>query len=36
MIDDQDPEKSGRVIEAILQMKKMDIEKLRLAYAGSV
>jgi predicted 3-demethylubiquinone-9 3-methyltransferase (glyoxalase superfamily) len=36
MINDPDMEKSQRVMQAILQMKKIDIEKLRRAYAGSV
>jgi predicted 3-demethylubiquinone-9 3-methyltransferase (glyoxalase superfamily) len=34
MINDPDSEKSGRVMEAMLQMKKIDIEKLKRAYAG--
>jgi predicted 3-demethylubiquinone-9 3-methyltransferase (glyoxalase superfamily) len=34
LISDPDPEKSGRVMEAMLQMKKLDIEKLKQAYAG--
>lgn len=34
MIKDPDPEKSGRVMEAMLQMKKIDIEKLKRAYSG--
>jgi predicted 3-demethylubiquinone-9 3-methyltransferase (glyoxalase superfamily) len=34
MISDPDPEKSGRVMEAMLQMKKIDIGGLRRAYAG--
>jgi predicted 3-demethylubiquinone-9 3-methyltransferase (glyoxalase superfamily) len=29
-----DAEKSGRAIQAMLQMKKIDIEKIRLAYEG--
>ena len=33
MINDPDSEKSGRVMEAMLQMKKIDIEKLKRAYA---
>ena len=36
MINDPDTEKSQRVMQAILQMKKIDIEKLKRAYAGSV
>jgi predicted 3-demethylubiquinone-9 3-methyltransferase (glyoxalase superfamily) len=34
MINDADPEKSQRVMKAMLQMKKIDIEKLRRAYDG--
>lgn len=34
MISDPDPVKSGRVMEAMLQMKKLDIGTLRRAYAG--
>jgi predicted 3-demethylubiquinone-9 3-methyltransferase (glyoxalase superfamily) len=34
MINDPDAEKSGRVMEAMLQMKKIDIEGLKRAYAG--
>jgi predicted 3-demethylubiquinone-9 3-methyltransferase (glyoxalase superfamily) len=34
MINDPDSEKSGRVMEAMLQMKKIDIDKLKRAYAG--
>jgi predicted 3-demethylubiquinone-9 3-methyltransferase (glyoxalase superfamily) len=34
LISDADPEKSGRVMEALLQMKKLDIGKLKQAYAG--
>ena len=34
MISDPDPEKSGRVMEAMLQMKKLDIDGLKRAYAG--
>ena len=36
LINDPDPEKSGRVMEAMLKMKKIEIEKLKRAYAGSV
>lgn len=32
MIDDPDPEKSGRVMEAMLQMKRIEIEPLKQAY----
>jgi predicted 3-demethylubiquinone-9 3-methyltransferase (glyoxalase superfamily) len=34
LINDPDPEKSQRVIEAMLQMKKIDIDELKRAYAG--
>jgi predicted 3-demethylubiquinone-9 3-methyltransferase (glyoxalase superfamily) len=34
MINDADAEKSQRVMKAMLQMKKIDIEKLRRAYDG--
>jgi predicted 3-demethylubiquinone-9 3-methyltransferase (glyoxalase superfamily) len=34
MISDPDPEKSGRVMQAMLQMKKIDIDALKRAYAG--
>ncbi len=34
MMKDKDPEKSGRVMKAILQMKKIDIETLKRAYDG--
>lgn len=34
MISDPDPEKSGRVMTAMLKMKKLDIEALERAYAG--
>lgn len=34
MIKDPDYEKSQRVFSALLQMKKLDIEKLKRAYAG--
>ena len=34
MITDPDPGKSQRVMTAMLQMKKIDIGKLRRAYAG--
>ncbi len=32
MLQDKDPEKSKRVTEALLQMKKLDIEMLKHAY----
>ena len=34
MLRDPDPEKSGRVMEAMLKMKKIDIAALERAYAG--
>jgi predicted 3-demethylubiquinone-9 3-methyltransferase (glyoxalase superfamily) len=34
MITDPDPAKSGRVMEAMLQMKKIDIDELKRAHAG--
>lgn len=34
MINDPDSEKSQRVMEAMLQMKKIDIDELKRAYAG--
>jgi predicted 3-demethylubiquinone-9 3-methyltransferase (glyoxalase superfamily) len=34
MISDPDPERSGRVMEAMLRMKKIDIAGLKRAYAG--
>lgn len=34
MMGDADPEKSGRVMEAMLRMKKIDIDELARAYAG--
>ncbi len=34
MLNDPDYDKSQRVMTAMLQMKKLDIEKLRRAYAG--
>lgn len=35
MLEDPDPAKSGRVMEAMLRMKKIDIAALRRAYAGT-
>ena len=35
LMGDPDPEKSGRVMEAMLQMTKIDIEGLKKAYEGS-
>lgn len=34
MMSDPDPHKSKRVMEAMLKMKKIDIEELKRAYAG--
>src|SRR6266516_1629875 len=34
MLHDKDPEKAERVMKAMLQMKKIDIEKVKAAYAG--
>src|SRR2546430_14880724 len=34
MLHDKDPPKSERVMKAMLEMKKIDIEKLKVAYAG--
>ena len=34
MLQDKDAEKANRVMKAMLQMKKIDIEKLKKAYAG--
>jgi predicted 3-demethylubiquinone-9 3-methyltransferase (glyoxalase superfamily) len=34
MMSDPDPEKSQRAMEAMLQMKKIDIDELKRAYAG--
>lgn len=33
-LNDSDPEKSGRVMQAMLQMYKLDLEKLKQAYEG--
>ena len=35
MIADKDPEKSKRVMQVMMQMKKIDIEELKRAYAGA-
>jgi len=34
MLHDADREKSGRVMQAMLQMQKIDIKKLKAAYDG--
>ena len=34
MIADQDPERSNRVMKAMLQMKKLDLARLEQAYRG--
>ena len=34
MLNDPDPEKSQRVMQAMMQMNKIDIEKLKQAYEG--
>jgi hypothetical protein len=34
MLQDPDREKSGRVMEAMLQMDRIDLARLREAYAG--
>ncbi len=34
MLGDQDPEKSGRVLQAMLQMQKIDVKALEAAYRG--
>lgn len=34
MMTDKNPEKSGRVMQALLKMKKLDIKKLKEAYKG--
>lgn len=36
MMDDEDPEKVARVIDAFMSMKKFDIAKLQAAYEGNV
>lgn len=35
LLNDPDPEKSQRVMQALLQMKKIDLESLKRAHAGS-
>jgi predicted 3-demethylubiquinone-9 3-methyltransferase (glyoxalase superfamily) len=34
MLKDKDPQKAKRVMEAMLQMKKIDIQTLKQAYEG--
>lgn len=34
LIGDPDPEKAGRVMQAMLQMKKIEVDKLEVAYNG--
>ncbi|CAN5921440.1 VOC family protein [soil metagenome] len=34
LLQDKDPEKSGRVMQAMMQMEKLDIRKLQQAHAG--
>ncbi len=34
MMGDKDPRKAGRVVQAMMQMAKIDLKKLREAYAG--
>ena len=34
MLQDEDPEKAKRVMEAMLRMNKLDIETLKKAYEG--
>ena len=35
MMSDQDPEKAGRVMQAVMQMKRLDLQKLADAAAGN-
>jgi hypothetical protein len=35
MLGDKDPEKSGRVMNAMMQMDKLDLGRLQQAYDGS-
>ena len=35
MLQDKDPQKAGRVMQAMLQMDKIDINRLKQAYEGS-
>jgi predicted 3-demethylubiquinone-9 3-methyltransferase (glyoxalase superfamily) len=34
MLNDKDPKKAGRVMKAMMQMQKIEINKLKTAYAG--
>jgi hypothetical protein len=34
MLNDSDPAKASRLMQAMIQMKKLDIAELRRAYAG--
>jgi predicted 3-demethylubiquinone-9 3-methyltransferase (glyoxalase superfamily) len=34
MLGDNDPEKAGRVMQAMLHMQKIDVKKLKEAYDG--
>jgi predicted 3-demethylubiquinone-9 3-methyltransferase (glyoxalase superfamily) len=34
LMNDKDPEKAGRVVQAMLQMQKIDVKTLERAYAG--
>jgi hypothetical protein len=34
LLDDPDPEKADRPMRAMLKMKKIDIKRLKQAYAG--
>jgi predicted 3-demethylubiquinone-9 3-methyltransferase (glyoxalase superfamily) len=34
MLNDKDPKKAGRVMKAMMQMQKIEINKLKVAYAG--
>ena len=34
LMSDEDPKKSGRVMQAVMQMKKLDLQKMRDAAAG--
>jgi predicted 3-demethylubiquinone-9 3-methyltransferase (glyoxalase superfamily) len=34
MLSDKDPKKAGRVMQAMLQMRKIELQKLERAYAG--